>query len=83
MSVDSLNPDDPNYDEEEDGVVFDSYTPLLTPEQFKAQIAPLIREYFENGDSKEFIKSVQKFEYGNKWGECIVSLINHSLEKKV
>jgi len=51
--VSVLDRRDPNYPEEDDGVVFDSFEPELSLEELKTQVGEIVREFFSNGDTEE------------------------------
>jgi len=73
---------DPNYPEEDEGAYFESYEPELTTEELKKQIEEPLLEYFNNGDTDDFIGVVRPLNLGQVKGDLVFLILNISLEKK-
>jgi len=73
---------DPNYPEDEEETYFEAYEPELTSEELHKQIDEPLMEYFNNGDSEDFMSSIRNWNFGQNKGELIFLILNASLEKK-
>uniref|UniRef100_UPI00358F7255 programmed cell death protein 4 isoform X1 n=2 Tax=Myxine glutinosa TaxID=7769 RepID=UPI00358F7255 len=71
---------DPNYDDDQGDCFYETVVPELDGETLEKSVAPIVKEYFEHGDTKEVLLQLQDLNLGKHEPELSVLAVSLSLE---
>ncbi|XP_013868955.1 programmed cell death protein 4b [Austrofundulus limnaeus] len=73
---------DPNYDEAQENCVYETVVPPLDERDFEKTVAPIVKEYFEHGDTNEVAELLAELNLGPMHSEVPSLAVSLALEAK-
>ncbi|XP_062845708.1 programmed cell death protein 4b isoform X1 [Trichomycterus rosablanca] len=73
---------DPNYDEDQDDVVYETVVLPLDGDDFTRAVTPIVREYFEHGDADEVAELLSELNLGSMRSDVPLLAVSLALESK-
>lgn len=73
---------DPNYDEAQESVVYETVVPPLDEEDFEKTVTPIVQEYFQHGDTNEVAELLSELNLGSMYSSVPMLAVSLALEAK-